>query len=90
MNYISIATFQKDTQTLRELASRRKDYQYPASFKNVKSSMDVQGGRVITFFETDNLEDIMHYSASFPEIAFDIFPVVPTERAWQIYLSCNH
>jgi hypothetical protein len=87
MTYISIATFVKEDRVISELASRRKGYVYPSSFKNVTSYMDVQGGRVITTFETDDVASIMVYSASFPDVTFDIFPVVPTEQAWEIYLS---
>ena len=70
-----------------ELASRRRDFRYPASFKNVSSFLDAQGGRALVYFETDTAEDILAYSTAWPEVTFDIFPVVRATEGWAIYLS---
>ena len=44
MNYIAIATFVRETMTTKEIMTRRRNYTYPSSFKNVQSYVDVQGG----------------------------------------------
>ena len=38
-------------------------------------------------FETDSAESILRYTADWPELTFDIFPVVPSETAWEAYLE---
>lgn len=86
MHYIAIAQFSKDAKTLSEIASRRKIYQYPAVFKNVQSYLDVQGGRAIVHFETEDAKAILRYTADWPEVSFDIFPVVPSESGWDTYM----
>lgn len=87
MHYIAIGTFSLNPDSLKELASRRHGFRYPASFHNVLSFLDVQGGRAIVHFETDNAQDILAYSAGWPEVKFDIFPVVPSEDGWAVYLK---
>jgi hypothetical protein len=89
MHYISIGTFPKDPRIMGELASRRRDFVYPASFSNVASFLDVQDGRAIVHFETDKADDILAYSASWPEVTFDISPVVPSGEGWSIYLTLS-
>ena len=86
MHYIAIATFPRDTKTAQEILLRRRNYTYPAGFKNTMSFFDVQGGRAVIHFETETAESIQRYTADWPELAFDIFPVVPTEKGWEAYL----
>lgn len=38
-------------------------------------------------FESDSAESILRYTADWPELTFDIFPVVPSEKAWETYLE---
>lgn len=59
----------------------------PADFKNTQSFLDVQGGRAVIHFETASAESIQQYTADWPELVFDIFPVVPTEKGWEAYLD---
>ncbi len=66
---------------------RRRSYTYPAGFKNPQSFLDVQGGRAVIHFEAETAESIQRYTTDWPELTFDIFPVVPTEKAWETYLS---
>ncbi|MBX3731306.1 MAG: DUF3303 family protein [Verrucomicrobiae bacterium] len=87
MHYIALAVFPKDSRTLSELASRRRSYRYPPSFKNVQSYLDVQGGRAIVHFETDDATAILQYTADWPEVTFDLFPAVPSDLGWQTYLQ---
>jgi hypothetical protein len=87
MHYIAVATFPKDNKILAEIASRRRAYRYPPQFSNVQSYLDVQGGRAIIHFETDDAKAILRYTADWPEVAFDLFPAVPAESAWDAYLS---
>ena len=87
MNYIAIATFPRDSKITQEVLMRRRNYTYPADFKNPQSFLDVQGGRAVIKFETDTAESIQRYTAEWPELLFDIFPVVPTEKAWEAYLG---
>jgi hypothetical protein len=49
--------------------------------------LDVQGGRAVIHFETDTAESIQRYTADWPELVFDIFPVVPAEKGWEFYLE---
>jgi hypothetical protein len=87
MHYVALALFPKDSRTLSELASRRRSYRYPPSFQNVRSFLDVQGGRAIVYFETEDASAILRYTSDWPEITFDLFPVVPSEAGWQTYLD---
>jgi hypothetical protein len=87
MHYIAVATFPKDNRLMSELASRRRNYRYPPQFLNVQSYLDAQGGRAIVHFETDDAKAILRYTADWPEVAFDLFPVVPAENGWDTYLS---
>ena len=89
MNFIAIATFPPDRATSQEVLSRRRHYTYPPEFKNVQSHLDVQGGRAVILFETDTAESIQRYTADWPELSFDIFPVAPTEKAWEAYLTAR-
>jgi hypothetical protein len=41
----------------------------------------------VVHFETDSAESILRYTADWPELTPDIFPVVPSEKAWEIYLE---
>jgi len=72
------------------IVSRRRNYTYPAGFTNVQSYLDAQGARAVVHFETDSAESILRYTADWPEVALDIFPVVPSERAWEAYLDRTH
>jgi hypothetical protein len=90
MHYIALALFPRDSMTAKEIVSRRRNYQYPAEFKNTQSYLDVQGGRAVIHFETDTAESILRYTADWPELEFDIFPVVPSEKAWEAYLGVSH
>ncbi len=85
MHYVAIATFSRDSKTTEEVLLRRRNYAYPAGFKNTQSFLDVQGGRAVIHFETDSAQSIQRYAADWPELSFDIFPVVPTEKAWEAY-----
>ena len=85
MHYIVIARFPKDSKSLIEITARRRSYRYPAAFTNVQSYLDVQGGRAIVHFETDDAKAILRYTADWPEVAFDLFPVVPSETGWETY-----
>ncbi len=87
MHYVAIATFPRDTKTTQEILLRRRSYAYPAGFKNTMSFLDVQGGRAVIHFETDTAESIQRYTADWPELVFDIFPVVPTEKGWEAYTA---
>jgi hypothetical protein len=87
MHYVAIATFPRDGKLERDILSRRRNYAYPADFKNVQSFVDVQGGRAVIHFETTTAESIQRYTADWPELVFDIFPVVPSEKAWEAYLE---
>src|SRR6266478_4383333 len=80
MHYIAIAHFPKDAKSLSDIASRRRTYRYPAAFANVQSYLDVQGGRAIVHFETEDAKAILRYTADWPEVKFDLFPVVPATR----------
>ena len=86
MHYVAIATFSRDSKTAQEILLRRRNYAYPAEFKNPQSFLDVQGGRAVIHFETDTAESIQRYAADWPELTFDIFPVVATEKGWETYL----
>ena len=83
MHYIAIATFSRDSKIVEEILLRRRQYTYPTEFKNTQSYFDVQGGRAVIHFETDKAEPILRYTMDWPELVFDIFPVVPTEKAWE-------
>ena len=85
MHYIAIATFSRDVKTVKEILLRRRQYAYPAEFKNAQSYFDVQGGRAVIHFETDTAESILRYTMDWPELAFDVFPVVSTEKAWESF-----
>ncbi len=87
MHYIVIANFPKDAKMLSELASRRRSYRYPAAFTNVQSYLDVQGGRSIIHFETEDAKAILRYTADWPEVKFDLFPVVPSDAGWETYIA---
>lgn len=87
MHYIAIANFPKDAKMLSELASRRRSYRYPAAFTNVQSYLDVQGGRSIVHFETEDAKSILRYTADWPEVVFDLFPVVPSDSGWETYIA---
>jgi hypothetical protein len=87
MHYIAIANFPKDSKMMSELASRRRSYRYPATFTNVQSYLDVQGGRSIIHFETEDAKSILRYTADWPEVVFDLFPVVPSEAGWETYMA---
>jgi uncharacterized protein DUF3303 len=87
MHYIAIATFSRDSKTAKEILLRRRTYHYPPDFKNTLSFVDVQGGRAVIHFETETAESIQRYTADWPELVFDIFPVVPSEKAWEAYLE---
>ena len=89
MHYIAIATFPRDNKTTQEVLLRRRSYTYPAHFKNTQSFLDVQGGRAVIHFETTTAESIQRYTADWPELVFDIFPVVPTEKGWEAYQSAK-
>ncbi len=89
MHYIAIATFSRDSNTAKEILLRRRSYSYPAEFKNSQSYVDVQGGRAVIHFETDSAESIQRYTADWPELTFDIFPAVPSEKAWEAYLPAH-
>jgi hypothetical protein len=87
MHYIAIAHFPKDSKSTLDIASRRRSYRYPAAFANVQSYLDVQGGRAVIHFETDDAKAILRYTADWPEVTFDLFPVVPSETAWETYAT---
>lgn len=87
MHYIAVASFPKDQKVLAEIASRRRSYRYPPQFTNVQSYLDVQGGRAVIHFETEDAKAILRYTADWPEVTFDLFPVVAAEAAWEAYVS---
>ncbi len=87
MHYIAIATFPRESKTSKEIFLRRRNYTYPPGLKNTQSFVDVQGGRAVIHFEADTAEAIQRYTADWPELVFDIFPVVPSEKAWEAYLE---
>jgi hypothetical protein len=87
MHYIAIATFSPEPAVVKEIVSRRRAYQYPAGIRNVQSYLDVQGGRAIVHFEAEDGRALLCYTADWPELTFDLFPVVPTETAWEVYLG---
>ena len=89
MHYIAIARFPKDSKSLIEITARRRSYRYPAAFTNVQSYLDVQGGRAIVHFETDDAKAILRYTADWPEVTFDLFPVVPSETGWETYAAAK-
>src|SRR5436309_1226615 len=64
MHYIAIAHFPKDSKSLSDIASRRRTYRYPAAFANVQSYLDVQGGRAIVRFESEDAKAILRYEAA--------------------------
>ena len=83
MRYVAIALFSRDIQQVKEIVSRRRSYAYPPEFTNVQSYLDVQGGRAVVHFETESAESILKYTADWPELTFDVFPVVPSDKAWE-------
>jgi len=87
MHYIAIAHLPKDPKSLSDIMSRRRVYRYPAAFANVQSYLDVQGGRAIVHFETEDAKAILRYTADWPEVTFDLFPVVPSEAGWETYAT---
>ncbi len=87
MHYIAIATFPRDSRTTKEVLVRRRNYAYPPDFKNTQSYVDVQGGRAVIHFETTTAESIQRYTADWPELLFEIFPVVPSDKAWEAHLQ---
>jgi hypothetical protein len=87
MGYVAIATFPLDSKTTQEILLRRRNYTYPADFKNPQSFVDVEGGRAVIHFETAMAESIQQYTTDWPEPVFDIFPVVPSEKGWEAYLD---
>ncbi len=87
MYYIAIATFPRDSKIVREIFLRRRNYAYPPEFKNTQSFVDAQGGRAVIHFETDTAESIQRYTADWPELTFDIFPVVASNKAWEAYMD---
>ena len=87
MNYVAIATFPRDSKLTKEIYLRRRNYRYPPDFKNAQSFVDVQGGRAVIFFETATAESIQRYTSDWPELTFEIFPVVASEKAWESYLE---
>ncbi len=87
MHFVAIATFPRDSKTSQEVLLRRRNYLYPADFKNPMSFLDVQGGRAVILFETATAESIQRYTADWPELTFDVFPVVPTEKGWEVYVE---
>ena len=38
-------------------------------------------------FETNTAESILRYTSDWPELAFDIFPVLPSEKGFEAYLN---
>ena len=89
MHYIAIAQFPKDSKSLIEIAARRRSYRYPAAFANVQSYLDVQGGRAIVHFETEDAKSILRYTADWPEVTLDLFPVVPSDAGWETYTNAK-
>ena len=89
MHYIAIAHFPKDSKSLIDIAARRRSYRYPAAFTNVQSYLDVQGGRSIVHFETEDAKSILRYTADWPEVTFDLFPVVPSDAGWETYSTAR-
>jgi hypothetical protein len=88
MQYIAIATFPRDDgKTSREILERRRHYTYPPDFKNTRSFLDVHGGRAVILFETSTAESILRYTSEWPELSFDIFPVVPSEKGFEAYVN---
>jgi len=90
MHYIAVAVYPKDRKIMSELAARRRSYRYPPQFSNVQSYLDVQGGRALVHFETEDASAILRYTADWPEVTFDLFPVVPSESGWETYLSSRN
>jgi hypothetical protein len=88
MQYIAITTFPRnDSKVSQEILARRRHYHYPPDFKNIRSYLDVRGGRTVTFFEATSAESILRYTSDWPEVQFDIFPVVPSEKGFEAYLT---
>ena len=87
MHYIAIATFPRDSKTTEDVLMRRRNYAYPPDFKNTQSFLDVRGGRAVILFETDTAESIQRYTADWPELVFDIFPVIRTEKGWEAFVN---
>jgi len=87
MHFIAIATFPRDAKTTEEILLRRRHYTYPEDFKNTQSFLDVQGGRAVIHFETTTAESIQRYTTDWPELVFDVFPAIATEKGWETYQS---
>jgi hypothetical protein len=88
MQFVAIATFPRDdSRTAQEILVRRRNYTYPPEFKNVRSWLDVHGGRAVIFFETGTGESILRYTSDWPELTFDIFPVIPSEKGFEAYVK---
>ena len=87
MHYVAILTFPRDSKTTQELLLRRRHYTYPAGFNNAQSYVDVQGGRAVVHFETDTAESIQRYTADWPELIFEIFPVISAEKGWEVFVD---
>ena len=51
----------------------------------VQSYLDVQGGRAIVHVETEDAKAIFRYTSDWPEVKFELFPVVPSETGWETY-----
>ncbi len=87
MHFVAIATFPRELKVVQEVLTRRRQYRYPPEFKNPESYLDVRGGRAVIHFETETAESIHRYTADWPELTFDIFPVTPAEKGWEAYLG---
>jgi hypothetical protein len=88
MQYIAIATFPRhDSKTSQEIFLRRRNYTYPPDFKNTRSFLDAHGGRAVILFEATTAESILRYTSDWPELDFDIFPVLPSEKGWEAYAN---
>ncbi len=85
MHYVAIATFSRESKTVQEVLLRRRNYVYPPEFSSTQSYVDAQGGRAVIHFETASAEAILRYTADWPELDFDIFPVVPSDKAWEAF-----
>jgi hypothetical protein len=68
---VAIPTFARDSKTTKEIVSPRRQYTYPAGFKNTQSYLDVQGGRAVIHFETDTAEFILRYTSDWPELLLE-------------------
>ncbi len=88
MQFVAIATFPRDDSRIsREVLERRRHYTYPPDFKNTRSLLDAHGGRAVIIFETATAESILRYTSDWPELTFDIFPVIPSEKGFEAYLN---